>query len=1149
MTTDNAQDQKNVRGEELRHALKGVRTRARIALVSTALFSAIAGTVVWLIGSGLLDYAFRLPRAFRGVLFLVALAVFGWYVWRRLIPAIRFAPSLTELALRLERDRPGLATLLASAIDFSATPQRSERTDLVVERAQRALEESRPSRRVSVRSLAKRTGAMLTMVASAATLFVASPELARTGFARTAAPWLEVEWPRRFAVESMTDAQIHPAGQALPVRALLTKSTRAFRETDVYVRYRFDDRPERRELLTAQGYQGESGTPFERLIDTSVGEKISFRFEAGDDSTAWQSVRLIDPPRVVQTTAEVLPPDYAQDLADERLLNLGPGTDARAIAPSSLVGSEVRLTVKLSKQATIVDPEGLPLPMEFVPTSDIEGHLVSTFVLEEEIRLSIVALDEHGIVSVEPAVYRFPALTDEPASVAILTPSSDRLVLPTAAIPLVAEARDDVALRSLEMRYQRYIAEGVDDPESTAAPSRLIESGESTSLGLLIAPANETTLSFEETIDLLPLELDPGDEVHLKAFAFDLKDEEPTESSVRRLRVISEESFTELIRNQLTRIRETAMELEQSQQRLIERSRFGATSRDDQREQATITRRAERLQEELELINQQIAENRLNDPAMRTIAEQSEASAQRASESSRDASEVMAEAASRETPLLDPAEQAQLEEQQATTQTELTRLANLLDRGEDAWAVRSAIQRLLRDQKALQQDTAKATEGTEGQSVDELSDEQRQQLRELANRQDELAQRANELQQEMAARRAALEDTDQAAAQGVQTAQQRARQEQLEERMERASELTEQNRGSGAQEQQQQAAETLEQMLEDLEASERARDEALRRQLASLLQSIEQLIVAQRAEIDRLDNTPGDGGLPKLAGEMIALNTNTISVQADATDAGPEAATVAATLDRATAAQSRAIGALRSRDREGATNQESRSLELLIQALREAQQADQRAEERQRERQLAELRQAYREVLKLQVLIVEDTIVLSPPMNEQLDRRERIALRRIAERQQAVREQLALVLDGTEELAEARIFAFVHEQLDRWSSMASEAMLGGDASGSLNAAQRVESSLRDLLESLEDPENDQPFRQHASGGGGGGGGQGGQAQEQPLIAPLAELRLLRAVQISLAERTRLAEETQEPVESVATDQRALVEIGEAIIEK
>ncbi len=245
-------------------ALRRLRSRARaLLLAQRALFIGVLllGAGVSLVG---LDYLLRFPSWIRW--FHLALgASSGVFLGVRLLgPALRFRPSLTSVALRLERDNPRLAGSLASAVEFSRDPSSPDSpTALALERAvigaaADRFKGVRAGALLRPRALTRRAlqlGALAALVVSALAL---KPDLTRIGATRLLAPWAGAQWPKRTGIADATAIAVHPRGAALPLRAGVTRSHRDLDTTYAAAQYRLlgaDGRavsPVRTALLTHQ---------------------------------------------------------------------------------------------------------------------------------------------------------------------------------------------------------------------------------------------------------------------------------------------------------------------------------------------------------------------------------------------------------------------------------------------------------------------------------------------------------------------------------------------------------------------------------------------------------------------------------------------------------------------------------------------------------------------------------------------------------------------------------------------------------------------------------------------------------------------------------------------------------------------------------
>src|SRR5690606_23150400 len=98
----------------------------------------------------------------------------------------------------------------------------------------------------------------------------------------------------------------------------------------------------------------------------------------------------------------------------------------------------------------------------------------------------------------------------------------------------------------------------------------------------------------------------------------------------------------------------------------------------------------------------------------------------------------------------DQAKRAEAGREQDEVREDLDRLIDLLDQGQDTWATKRAIEKLLEQQRQLQQRTGETGRQTTGKSPEQLSREERQQLDEIAGEQQSLSQQAAEAIQRMA---------------------------------------------------------------------------------------------------------------------------------------------------------------------------------------------------------------------------------------------------------------------------------------------------------------------------------------------------------------------------------------------------------------
>ncbi len=1049
---------------------------------------------------------------------------------------------------------------------------------------------------------------------------LAGRERMRIGALRILVPIAGVEWPKRTAVVDATDARVRAIGQTLDLRALLTKTDQRSGRTRVWVNYRMLD-DEGRELspavrlsLTSRGTEHDvrladaagkpaSGRPelFEALIepkllvgsiDASTETVLEYWFETTDDATSPGEIRLTQPPEVAVAKATIEPPAYASAvLAQGRTalvqgtIDLGPGTDARATVGPVLAGSRVGLDIEFSKPVPMTSPS-----TEAVAEGErVQQWLASTFPgvdfgndaqatleprrwtirwsLEKSTRLGVSPVDEHGVAGTREAVFSFDVQTDQPPTVAISKPREDETVLPTAVVDVTGEAKDDVSVASLalERTVARGKAESMGAPPEAEGPAEVFAQWVSTTDGAASEPSGSEAVragaTVESPLDLAPMNLQPGDEVWVVALANDLFEQqgvarEAIRSQPRKLRIITPQALVDQMRSALATVRESAIRLDEEQAKLQQAVQRGVVTAGERQRQAAMGPRLEQQREAIEKLQERAERNRLDDPGLQGVLEDAQSALDQAQRASDRATARLEQAARGEDPAeLNEGERGEVGGQQEAVREELGELIRSLDRGQDNWLVRRDLERLLQQQQELARQTEQLASETTGRSMEELTPRQRTELGSIAERQEQLSDQAMRVMDELAQRAEQLKRNDPAQSQAMRQAAQRGRQQQLQRAMEQAAQQLEQNQTNTAQEQQQRAQQAMEQMLGDLDQAQRSRDQALRRTLESLLESIEALIAAQDRELQILANAGEREAGTKPESGMVRLHTNTLAA-ADQAATSREMSGVMRLLSEAGEKQVAAIQALRTEpiETESAQAAEQASLERLNEALAEAKRLEEQTQEKDENRQRQELRQAYREALELQTALRAETQGF---VGQAVDRRERLKIRVLGDRQDEIRASLEDLRTKTAEIDEAKLFSFAHDRLAGVTASASKRLRAGKAdAGTLRDEDSAIAVLRSLVEALaRDPKQDE-FRESPQGEQGGGGEGGGQNGQQPpsMLPPIAELKLLRAMQQEAAERTKLAggaegDDVADEIVAIGEFQRRLAVEGAVVVEK
>lgn len=618
--------------------LARLRQRSRLLLVVQGLAVVLAWVGGVMIVLGLADYVLRLPSVVRIILLMAGVAVLAWWAMRHFRPVLQFRPSLTDVALRVERALPDLGGRLASSIEFAAAglnEQNEFAARSIRETESRASGASMDSV-IDFRRTRRDVAALAGVAAVAALLIVVSPAGAQTALARLLAPWSGAKWPARTAIQSlMADVTVHPRGAALPLRAEATKAPGGrLNELRIIARYRLETAGNigawKEVVLTPQD---QAPGLYERLVDTDA-DAIEFAFEADDSVTAVERIVLSPPPSVLSAMLSITPPPYARPHVPAFESDLGPGVDERAITETpALAGSEVELAIVLNKAIPIPSdralqelwlrsslgwPQGVALPrlaVEETGTGSAQRFDLR-WRLEETVALHFNLVDEHKLSNVDEIAYRINAVTDREPTVTMTAPESDQTVLATAVVPLVAEARDDVALKG--MGLEAMLAPRTDSAGDAATP--LWRDSE-------VAQSAAATMARE--LDLVPFALKEGNVVEVVGIAKDVFDldgitHEPARSPARRLRVISDRDFGEALFQELKALRQNAIRLEGQQAELQDDIIDDGVQPGVQRAQERIGERVTEQLEALRRLRERRDLNRFEDAQLGALIDQSE---------------------------------------------------------------------------------------------------------------------------------------------------------------------------------------------------------------------------------------------------------------------------------------------------------------------------------------------------------------------------------------------------------------------------------------------------------------------------------------------------------------------------------------------
>ncbi|HTQ39956.1 MAG TPA: hypothetical protein VMJ32_13085 [Pirellulales bacterium] len=201
--------------------------------------------------------------------------------------------------------------------------------------------------------------------------------------------------------------------------------------------------------------------------------------------------------------------------------------------------------------------------------------------------------------------------------------------------------------------------------------------------------------------------------------------------------------------------------------------------------------------------------------------------------------------------------------------------------------------------------------------------------------------------------------------------------------------------------------------------------------------------------------------------------------------------------------------------RRGAADQQQRAVEELKQAKAELEEILRQLREEEIERVLAQLEGRFRKMLEMQIEVYEGTIALDRTAEEDRDRDTEMEAGKLGRKEADITGEadkaLALLHEEGSSVAFPETVEQMREDMDQVKTRLDRANIGQITQG---IEQDIVKSLEEMVAALQKAQKDQQQRQGGAGGGGGGG-----QQDQPLVDAIAELKMIRALQMRVNTRT------------------------------
>lgn len=1093
--------------------------RLRRLIRALALARGLGWWLVTTIAAGLLligfDYLARVPAEVRVALAVVWLGLLAIASWRWLAVPLWCRIALSEVATAVDRRLPGSQDRMVTGIELSSEP-RSPMIERVVHEAEAQLSAARKQRLLSGSRSLGPLALGLACMGVAVTLAALLPAWMSTGVRRYVRPLRTPAWPRWVEIVPLTGDQVAAMGEPVEVVMHLQRGDRRARPAWVV---QDCGGAVRRELMLRR----DDGRYSYRF--PAVATSFRYWFESGDDSTAGVAgrVQVYRRPEIVRARLLVEPPAYAHRPAYAISLD-----DRRAEA---LAGSRLTLTLWISGPlATRPEAGGGPAaglraiaeptttaPAEAPPVLRFAGgrrdSLEARFDLARSIAFRLELRDEHGLASADDRPFTVAAVGDQLPSVKRIEPASPAMLTAVGRVEIVLEARDDIGLSALRWCARDASGRVVSSDWSELLPKASSQGGELARVRQWWSP----TELQPKAGDIITCWAEVTDNYEVGGKRHAAVKSEPLE-----VRVVGPEELAQRLETDAAALQSWLRQLVQQQDELQRRTRAArVTTRPAEAaritsEQAVIAARTRELAARYARLLGQAQNNQLGphaaDLAARLDASQKDAAV---------AADRPMQAAA------DLARAGKLEASEAAQQQALAQMRSLLDRwGELASAqeLGKRAQELLGRQQVLSEQTAQVPNTTDP-AARENSEADRNRL---AHAQRELAADA---QRELAR----LNPSKPAGSQPSSEDAERIAPQDIPQAMRAAGETIRAGNMDSARELQKAAEAGLRDLLKDLGHDPKRQLAELSKKNADAQARLRELIAAETALLADIGGAVAAGRsetLQELREPQSVLRART-RLAAEAVGKADASGAAGGLVNAAAEHMGKAADALVDADGSRAQASGRTAVDALTQALETLAKS-----ERQNQRQLAalaleELRATLAAIRGEQARINEATLAVGgglagatrpseaagallrvqsrPAETQPTPREARLtelsgAQRGLADRMHALRPQLAKVAVSGWLVSElrARMLGIAKDL----AGLVSEPRVH-------NQQKEVLARLDMLLQSLAEPPGDYGYET-----GQEGGDSDGSKESSPPVPRMAELKLLRALQADLLERTR-----------------------------
>jgi hypothetical protein len=333
-------------------------------------------------------------------------------------------------------------------------------------------------------------------------------------------------------------------------------------------------------------------------------------------------------------------------------------------------------------------------------------------------------------------------------------------------------------------------------------------------------------------------------------------------------------------------------------------------------------------------------------------------------------------------------------------------------------------------------------------------------------------------------------------------------------------------------------------------AALRERDERELAQLRKQLERAEEQVAALIEEQKALKSATGEAGLlgadqatfGTLEGDQRTLGRNAKSLGEELAET-PKAAAAGRLVRRSAAPMGKAEGELRERRADSATLAQDEALKLLGEALADLETLARQSQEEAMRRTLTHIHDDLEAMLAAQRAVNAGIDKLHTAVAElgRVGRTEAREASKLSREQGEIREMVAGVLPDLEKVV---VYDWAMKRVARWMDDSRTRLDAREIDEELRTTtDRIARELEKLIAAVVETQSLPMSTEFAEADMENGGGEGASASGPP-IPTVAELLVLRGMQVDINERTRSLDEAFDPQAATETQLRQLSVIGE-----